>query len=100
MFLVAKKMCCDCSALSTDCRIDIARQAGILLGARRPKWRNWQTRYVQGVVLFGECGFDSHLRHSTELDHLVEFCVYSRATYFPNRRKIQSKLFVLYYYGG
>ena len=28
-----------------------------------PKWRNWQTRYVQGVVGFGPCGFDSHLRH-------------------------------------
>ncbi len=28
-----------------------------------PKWRNWQTRYVQGVVLARECGFDSHLRH-------------------------------------
>ena len=30
---------------------------------RLPKWRNWQTRYVQGVVSLCSCGFDSHLRH-------------------------------------
>ena len=30
----------------------------------RPKWRNWQTRETQNPVPFGECGFDSHLRHS------------------------------------
>ena len=36
----------------------------ILMHKLEPKWRNWQTRYVQGVVLFGECGFDSHLRHN------------------------------------
>src|SRR6266536_6143503 len=29
-----------------------------------PKWRNWQTRRTQNPVPFGECGFDSHLRHS------------------------------------
>src|SRR4051794_11984488 len=28
-----------------------------------PKWRNWQTRRTQNPVPFGECGFDSHLRH-------------------------------------
>src|SRR5574341_1070151 len=28
-----------------------------------PKWRNWQTRYVQGVVRVPSCGFKSHLRH-------------------------------------
>ncbi len=28
-----------------------------------PKWRNWQTRYVQGVVRVTSCGFKSHLRH-------------------------------------
>ncbi len=28
-----------------------------------PKWRNWQTRYVQGVVRAISCGFESHLRH-------------------------------------
>ena len=44
-------------------RIDRAARSAILLPARMPKWRNWQTRYVQGVVPFGECGFDSHLRH-------------------------------------
>lgn len=44
----------------------------------KPKWRNWQTRYVQGVVLFGECGFDSHLRHLQELDWLVEFLAFLR----------------------
>jgi cell division protein FtsB len=31
-----------------------------------PNWRNWQTRYVQGVVLARECGFDSHIRHINE----------------------------------
>src|SRR4051794_22222740 len=31
---------------------------------RRPKWRNWQTRRTQNPVPLGECGFDSHLRHS------------------------------------
>ena len=29
-----------------------------------PKWRNWQTRRTQNPVPSGECGFDSHLRHS------------------------------------
>jgi hypothetical protein len=29
-----------------------------------PKWRNWQTRRTQNPVPLGECGFDSHLRHS------------------------------------
>ena len=28
-----------------------------------PKWRNWQTRCVQGAVSLGSCGFESHLRH-------------------------------------
>src|SRR3954447_13831913 len=32
-----------------------------------PKWRNWQTRRTQNPVPFGECGFDSHLRHSGAL---------------------------------
>jgi hypothetical protein len=32
--------------------------------AQLPKWRNWQTRYVQGVVSIRSCGFKSHLRHS------------------------------------
>src|SRR5690606_15066802 len=32
-----------------------------------PKWRNWQTRYVQGVVPIRECGFDSHLRHQNHM---------------------------------
>src|SRR5690606_19995914 len=31
-----------------------------------PKWRNWQTRYVQGVVGARPCGFKSHLRHSSD----------------------------------
>ena len=31
--------------------------------ASGPKWRNWQTRRTQNPVPFGECGFDSHLRH-------------------------------------
>ena len=32
-----------------------------------PKWRNWQTRYVQGVVGERSCGFKSHLRHKNLL---------------------------------
>ena len=28
-----------------------------------PKWRNWQTRYVQGVVGLRPSGFKSLLRH-------------------------------------
>src|SRR5262245_38337649 len=28
-----------------------------------PKWRNWQTRYVQGVVRVTSCEFKSRLRH-------------------------------------
>ena len=31
--------------------------------APEPKWRNWQTRYVQGVVGVLPCGFESLLRH-------------------------------------
>ncbi len=31
---------------------------------KAPKWRNWQTRYVQGVVGLRSCGFKSHLRHT------------------------------------
>src|SRR6476619_4505264 len=34
---------------------------------RAPKWRNWQTRRTQNPVPFGECGFDSHLRHRASL---------------------------------
>ncbi len=49
--------------MSPQPRIDKLPPAYILLLSQLPKWRNWQTRYVQGVVLFGECGFDSHLRH-------------------------------------
>src|SRR6266568_5822291 len=30
---------------------------------RRPEWRNWQTRYVQGVVGVFPSGFESLLRH-------------------------------------
>jgi hypothetical protein len=29
----------------------------------QPKWRNWQTRYVQGVVRLPSSGFKSRLRH-------------------------------------
>ena len=28
-----------------------------------PKWRNWQTRYIQGVVPVREWRFESSLRH-------------------------------------
>ncbi len=33
---------------------------------KKPKWRNWQTRYVQGVVRVPSCGFKSHLRHTED----------------------------------
>ena len=49
-----------------------------------PKWRNWQTRYVQGVVRVPSCGFKSHLRHQNapERDSLKcgSFCCPSRPT--------------------
>ena len=32
-----------------------------------PKWRNWQTRQVQGLVAARLCGFDSRLRHFSTL---------------------------------
>ncbi len=38
--------------------------------AQKPKWRNWQTRYVQGVVRVPSCGFKSHLRHQDKRDSL------------------------------
>ncbi len=44
----------------------VIRQSNLGLLAKsdpQPKWRNWQTRYVQGVVREPSCGFDSHLRH-------------------------------------
>ena len=31
----------------------------------KPKWRNWQTRYVQGVVSLCSWGFKSPLRHGS-----------------------------------
>src|SRR4051794_41654912 len=57
---------------------DYGQPAGAFLGAgpdacrggsglrcdRTPKWRNWQTRRTQNPVPLGECGVDSHLRHS------------------------------------
>jgi hypothetical protein len=33
------------------------------LSLAQPKWRNWQTRYVQGVVGVLPWGFESPLRH-------------------------------------
>src|SRR5436305_2198163 len=47
------------------------REIGSLPGARFrqakrlcvPKWRNWQTRYIQGVVPVREWRFESSLRH-------------------------------------
>ncbi len=33
------------------------------LAVNMPQWRNWQTRYVQGVVGAGPWGFKSLLRH-------------------------------------
>ncbi len=39
------------------------QQVDMCYGGYVPKWRNWQTRYVQGVVGETPCGFESHLRH-------------------------------------
>ena len=35
----------------------------IIRGLPKPKWRNWQTRWIQNPVPSGECGFESHLRY-------------------------------------
>src|SRR5437868_12229730 len=40
----------------------------VLYSAGLPKWRNWQTRYVQGVVGVLPSGFESPLRHRSPLD--------------------------------
>ncbi len=32
-----------------------------------PRWRNWQTRCLEGAVAFGPCGFDSRPRHQSFL---------------------------------
>ena len=45
-----------------------------------PKWRNRQTRYVQGVVGIGPCGFDSHLRH----------CIRPHSSRGPGRRPLKA----------
>src|SRR5215208_7694906 len=41
----------------------------------KPEWRNWQTRYVQGVVRVPSCGFKSHLRHKQRLAGRRVFCL-------------------------
>ena len=55
------------AAFNFECavRVRSAAPRGCQAGydRRRPKWRNWQTRRTQNPVPFGECGFDSHLRH-------------------------------------
>jgi hypothetical protein len=38
-----------------------------------PKWRNWQTHWIQGPALARACGFKSRLRHQ-----------YTLNTYNPN----------------
>jgi hypothetical protein len=40
---------------------------GVVL-AGKPKWRNWQTRYIQGVVPVREWRFESSLRHQASGD--------------------------------
>ena len=51
---------------SAHCERPIAetRQA-----AHVPKWRNWQTRYIQGVVPVREWRFESSLRHLISYSH-------------------------------
>ncbi len=36
---------------------------GVRFRSHRPKWRNWQTRYIQGVVPVRAWRFESSLRH-------------------------------------
>ena len=54
---------------SADCVDWIA----ITLEVPVPKWRNWQTRYIQGVVPSGEWRFESSLRHQIVKKILVEY---------------------------
>ena len=49
--------CCDLEVL--------ARVVLLIPGV--PKWRNWQTRYIQGVVPVRAWRFESSLRHITFL---------------------------------
>ena len=51
---------------------------GIFFFTGEPKWRNWQTRYVQGVVGISSCGFKSLLRHLIEETLSVSsfFCLF------------------------
>ena len=44
-----------CTPYAPDCEIAAAVPV--------PKWRNWQTRYIQGVVPVREWRFESSLRH-------------------------------------
>ena len=49
-----------------NCRlslIGVRRGSGGVVLADKPKWRNWQTRYIQGVVPVREWRFESSLRH-------------------------------------
>ncbi len=50
---------------------------------REPKWRNWQTRYVQGVVRVPSCGFKSHLRHSSNSLPYWQVVLFNRACRRP-----------------
>jgi hypothetical protein len=43
----------------------------LTLYSNLPGWRNWQTRYIQGVVSARACRFDSCSRHKEEA---VRFC--------------------------
>ncbi len=57
---------CDRSHGSAALREPMARLTSYFFALKSrlvPKWRNWQTRYVQGVVRVPSCGFKSHLRH-------------------------------------
>ena len=46
-----------------------------------PKWRNWQTRCVQGAVGVRPCGFKSHLRHLQRQSEVVS----TTSLYFASR---------------
>lgn len=57
----------------------------------KPKWRNWQTRGVQGAVGSSLCGFKSHLRHRRPGDFIyLVFFVCTTCSRNPGRDRSDS----------
>jgi hypothetical protein len=59
--------------------------------AGKPKWRNWQTRCVQGAVSISSCGFKSHLRHQTPRLRGVSISWVERRPRFADRPRRGAK---------